>query len=147
MEVPTRVGAVWGAGSEPRIPLLMAGVKTKAANELVKQFFGVVVVALFESTEPVAAEGMRNVIVFHGVTISARPGIANEGDHSDAHPCVSSVLKSLVAQADGRGLVDSVKPLAAGVRARALRGGAWALSVGQKRSSSAHLLAVRVWRT
>jgi hypothetical protein len=63
-------------GSEPRIVPLAAGGKAEAANEVAKHFGGVVVAALHEATEPVAAEGMRDVVAFQGVIVSARSGIA-----------------------------------------------------------------------
>jgi hypothetical protein len=65
MEVPTCLRAVQGSGSEPRISPLTAGGKAKAANEASQQFGGVVVAALNEAIEPVAAEGMCDVVAFH----------------------------------------------------------------------------------
>jgi hypothetical protein len=69
-----------------------------------------VVVALHESTEVVAVEGVCDVVVFHCMTASARPRIAKGGERAEA----SGVLEGLVAQAEGRGAGDGVEPQAVG---------------------------------
>jgi hypothetical protein len=40
--------------------------------------------ALYKTTETVAAEGVRDVIAFHGVTASTCPGVSEGGERADA---------------------------------------------------------------
>jgi hypothetical protein len=56
MEVPAHLGAVWGAGSKPRIAPLTDRGNAKAADEFAQRFCGVIVAALHEYAEPVAAQ-------------------------------------------------------------------------------------------
>jgi hypothetical protein len=114
MEVPACLGVVQGAGSEPRIPPLAAGGKAHAADEFTQHFRSVVVVALHETTKLVAAEDVHDVVVFHRMTASACPGVAEGGEHADSHANAGDVLEGLVTQAEGGGEGDSVEPHAAG---------------------------------
>jgi broad specificity phosphatase PhoE len=108
MEVPACLGARRSAESEPRTPPLVAGEKAQAADEFTQHFRGVVLAALHEDTELMATEGVRDVVVvFHGVTASACPGVAEGGEHADTHVNAGGVLEGLVAQAEG-GRVDEL---------------------------------------
>jgi hypothetical protein len=56
--------------------------KSQAADEFTQHLRGAIVAALHESmaTKPVAAEGMRDIVVFHSMTASARPCVAEGRD-------------------------------------------------------------------
>jgi outer membrane lipoprotein SlyB len=60
--------------------------------------------AVHESTKPVAAEGMRNIVVFHSMIASARPCVAQGQECADSHANAGDVLEGLVAQAKGGGV-------------------------------------------
>jgi hypothetical protein len=92
-------GAGRGAESEPRIPPLTAGGKrAQAVDEFMQHFRGFVMVAFLQSNEPVAAEGVhvRDVVVFHRMTSSARPGVAEGGEREDSRANASGFLQGLV---------------------------------------------------
>jgi hypothetical protein len=59
-------------------------------------FSGVIVAALYETTEPVAAEGVRDVVIFHGMTASTRPGASEGRERADAHADAGRVLERLI---------------------------------------------------
>jgi hypothetical protein len=64
------------------------------------------VAALHESTETAAAEGVRDVVVFHCTTASARP-VVEGGERGDSHANAGGVLESFVAQVVGGSLMIS----------------------------------------
>jgi hypothetical protein len=136
MEVPGCLGMVRGAGSEPRIPALAAGGEAQAADKFMQHFGGVIVAALHKFTEPVAAEGVRDVVVFNCMAARARPGVAEGGERADSHANAGSVLEGLSAQAETGGVGDGVEPHAAGIDEMLWRR-ARALSAGHRRSRSA----------
>jgi hypothetical protein len=79
-------GAVGVAGHKQGVPPLTAGGEAQGADEFSQHFRSVVMAALHETTELMAAQGMCDVVVvFHGMTARARPDIAVEGDRVDAH--------------------------------------------------------------
>jgi hypothetical protein len=80
----------------------------------VQNLCGIVVAALHESTKPVAAERIRDIVVFHGMTARARPCIAEGPERADSHANAGSVLEGLVAQAEAGGVGNCVEPHAAG---------------------------------
>jgi hypothetical protein len=57
MEVPAGLGAVEGVGGKPRVSPLSVGGEAQAANKFSEHVSGVILAALYEITEPVAAEG------------------------------------------------------------------------------------------
>jgi hypothetical protein len=69
--------------------------------------------ALYETTEPVAAESLRDVIAFHSMTASARPGVSKEGEHANANADVGRVLECLIVQLEGGVKRGGVEPHAA----------------------------------
>jgi hypothetical protein len=75
-------------------------VVTQAAGEFLQHFHAIVVTALHEATEPVAAEGMRDVVVLHCMTASTRPCVAAGGERADCHAKSGGVLEGLVFQAE-----------------------------------------------
>jgi hypothetical protein len=124
MEVPAGLEVVGGVVGKPGVSHLSAGGEAQAANKLSEHFSSVIVAALYETTSPVAAEGMRDVIAFHGMTASPRPGVSvgEEGTDPDADP--GRVLECLVVQAEGGGEGDAVEQHAAGPGGDALQEGA-----------------------
>jgi hypothetical protein len=72
----------------------------------VQRFHGIVVAALYK---PVAVEGVCDVVVFHGVTASACPSIAEGRERPDSHANAGGVLKGLVAEAEGGRVGDGVQ--------------------------------------
>jgi hypothetical protein len=136
MEVPGCLGMVRGAGSEARIPALAAGGEAQVAGKCTQHVGGVIVAALHKFTEPVAAEGVRDVVVFNCMTASARPGVAEGGERADSHANAGSVLEGLFAQAETGGAGNGVEAHAAGLDEMLWRR-ARALSAGRRRSRSA----------
>jgi hypothetical protein len=137
MEVPAGPGAVGGAGGKPRVTPLAAGGEAQAANKFSEHFSEVIMAALDETTEPVAAEDVRDVVAFHGMTPSARPGVAEGGERADAHADTGRVLERLVVQAEGGGIGDGVEPHAAGSGGDAVQEG-----TGQISGRKMHQLSV-----
>jgi hypothetical protein len=137
MEVPPGLGAVGGAGGKPGVPPLAAGGEAQAANKFSEHFSGVIMAALYETAEPVAAEGVRDVVAFYGMTTSACPGVSEGGERADAQADAGRVLERLVVQAEGGGIGDGVEPHAARSGGDAVQEGAGPVS-GQK----AHQLSV-----
>jgi hypothetical protein len=123
-----------GSGCEPRIPPLAAGGKSQGADEFAQHLRGVVVAALHESAKPVAA-GVHDIVVFHGMTTSARPCVAKGRERANSH-AIAGILEGLVAQAEGGGVGDWVEPHVAGPGRNAVEecpgpvGGPKALQVG-----------------
>jgi hypothetical protein len=72
--------------------------KHQAADEFSPNFWGVVIAGLHETTVPVAAEGLRDVVVFHCVTSSTHPGIAEGGVRADTHADMGRILECLGLQ-------------------------------------------------
>jgi hypothetical protein len=63
---------------------------------------------------PTLASGAHDVVFFHCMTASERPGVAEGGERADSHANAGGVFEGLVAQAE-RGIVgDGVEPHAAG---------------------------------
>jgi hypothetical protein len=87
--------------------------------------------ALNETTELVAAEGVRDVVIFHGMTASTRPGASEGRERADAHADTGRVLERLIVQAEGGGIGDGVEPHAAGSSGDAVQEGTGPVS-GQK---------------
>jgi hypothetical protein len=96
------------------MPPRAAGGKSQAADEFTQQLCGVIVEALHECTKPVAAEGMRKIVVFQGMTASARPCAAERGEGADSHANAGGSLEGLVAQTEEGGAGDCVEPHATG---------------------------------
>jgi hypothetical protein len=68
--------------------------KAQAAHEFAEHFCGVIGTALHEKTKLVAANGVREVAVFLGMTGSARPS-ADEGlEHAGLHANAATSWKS-----------------------------------------------------
>jgi hypothetical protein len=65
--------------------------------------------ALYETTEPVAAEGVRDVVVFYGMAASACIGQSEGGERADAQADAGRVLERLAVQAEGGGIGDGVE--------------------------------------
>jgi hypothetical protein len=76
VKVPARLGAFGGAGHEPGLPPFAAGREAHAAYEFSQNPRCVVMAALHKTAEPIAAKGVRDVIMFDSVTEGARPASA-----------------------------------------------------------------------
>jgi hypothetical protein len=110
MEVPVGSWAVGGAGNKPGVPPLAAGEEAQAAYKFSKNFSGVIMAALYETTESIAAEGVRDLVAFLCMTESACPGLSEEGERSEAQAHAGRIQKRLGVKADGAGIGDGDEP-------------------------------------
>jgi hypothetical protein len=67
------------------------------------------VAAPHDTTEPVVAEGVHVIVIFHCMTTSASAGIAEGGERADSHAKGGCAIEGLVVQADGGGVGDDVE--------------------------------------
>jgi hypothetical protein len=116
--VPACLGAV-GVGSANR-EYRPSQLEGKAANEISQHLRSVIMAALCETAEAVAATGVRDVVALNsGKTKQARPKHvqsmskpkkarpANErGERAHPHADTAGVLERLIVQAEGRGAGD-----------------------------------------
>jgi hypothetical protein len=90
VNVPAFLGAVGGAGRKRGVSPLSARGEAHAAHELAQNFRCLVVAALHETAEPVAAQRVRDVVVLDGVASGAR---AKGGERAHSHADAAYVLK------------------------------------------------------
>jgi hypothetical protein len=123
VEMSGRLGAVGGARRKPGVSPFSARGEIQAAHELAQNFRCLVMAALHESAEPVAAQSVGDVVVLGGVAAGARPARAGGGKRAHSHVDAACVLKGLVVQAEGGGLRHRIKPRAAGPAGDAIKEG------------------------
>jgi hypothetical protein len=134
MEVAADLAAGGGAGGKPGLPPIAAGGEAQAANKLSEHFSGVIMAALYETTEPVVAEGVRDFVAFYVMTASTCPGVSKGEESADAQADAGRVLERLVVQAEGGGIGDGVEPHASRSGEDAVKR-ARDRSVGKRRTS------------
>jgi hypothetical protein len=114
VKVPECLGAIEGAGHKPGVSPFSSRGEAQAAHKLAQNFRRLVMSALHETAEPVAAYGVRDVVILDGVAAGARPARAEGGERAHSHADAASVLKGLIIQAEGWGVWHSIEPHAAG---------------------------------
>jgi hypothetical protein len=94
---PSMPGAVGVAGHKQGVPPLTAGGEAQGPDKVSQHFSIVVMAALHETSELMAAQGTCNgIVVFHGMTASARPEFVVEGDRVDARVDASRIPEGLI---------------------------------------------------
>jgi hypothetical protein len=63
-----------------------------------------------KTTDPVVAEGVHAIVIFHCMTACARPGVAEGGERVDSHTNEGCALEGLVVQAEGGSVGGDVEP-------------------------------------
>jgi hypothetical protein len=84
VKVPACLGPVGVAGCKPGVSPPAARGEAWAAHKFAKNLCRLDMAAVHETAEPVAAQGMRDVVVLDAVTAGACPACAEEGER--AHP-------------------------------------------------------------
>jgi D-aminopeptidase len=114
VKVRSCLWAVGRAGCRMGVPSLAAGGEAQAADELSQQLRSVIMAALHETAEPVAAKSMRAVFIINCVIASTRPAVAEGREGAQPHADPAGILERLVVSEERGDIRDCIEPHAPG---------------------------------